>query len=133
MTVLSTMRGREEPVVLKHRFSVSMVHKALTVMLLGLLLVFVDAGVISNMNPPIPFLDCLFEATSAFATDASASSIFPGTSAGVTPRLEPISKLLLCFTMFVGRVGPVSFGLSILMRRRGEGDSVLPEGRMLIG
>jgi len=125
VTVLSTMRGREEPVVLKHRFSVSMVHKALTVMLLGLLLVFVDAGVISNMNPPIPFLDCLFEATSAFAT--------VGLSAGVTPRLEPISKLLLCFTMFVGRVGPVSFGLSILMRRRGEGDSVLPEGRMLIG
>ena len=125
VTVLSTMRGREEPVVLKHRFSVSRVHKALTVMLLGLLLVFVDAGVISNMNPPIPFLDCLFEATSAFAT--------VGLSAGVTPRLEPISKLLLCFTMFVGRVGPVSFGLSILMRRRGEGDSVLPEGRMLIG
>ncbi len=125
VTVLSTMRGREEPVVLKHRFSVSMVHKALTVMLLGLLLVFVDAGVISNMNPPIPFLDCLFEATSAFAT--------VGLSAGVTPRLEPISKLLLCFTMFVGRVGPVSFGLSSLMRRRGEGDSVLPEGRMLIG
>ena len=125
VTVLSTMRGREEPVVLKHRFSVSMVHKALTVMLLGLLLVFVDAGVISNMNPPIPFLDCLFDATSAFAT--------VGLSAGVTPRLEPISKLLLCFTMFVGRVGPVSFGLSILMRRRGEGDSVLPEGRMLIG
>ncbi len=63
--------------------------------------------------------------SSAFAT--------VGLSAGVTPRLEPISKLLLCFTMFVGRVGPVSFGLSILMRRRGEGDSVLPEGRMLIG
>lgn len=125
VTVLSTIRGREEPVVLKHRFSVSMVHKALTVMILGLLLVFVDAGVISNMNPPIPFLDCLFEAASAFAT--------VGLSAGVTPRLEPISKLLLCFTMFVGRVGPVSFGLSIMMRRRGERESVLPEGRMLIG
>lgn len=125
VTVFSTMQGREEPVVLKHRFSVSMVHKALTVAILGLLLVFVDAGVISNMNPPIPFLDCLFEAASAFAT--------VGLSASVTPRLEPISKLLLCFTMFVGRVGPVSFGLSILMRRRGERDSVLPEGRMLIG
>lgn len=125
VTVVSTMRGREEPVILKHRFSVSMVHKALTVAILGLLLVFVDAGVISNCNATVSFMDCLFEATSAFGT--------VGLSANVTPRLEPISKLLLCFTMFVGRVGPVSFGLSILMGRRGGGDSVLPEGRMIIG
>ncbi len=125
VTVISTMRGREEPVVLKHRFPVSMVHKALTVAILGLLLVFVDAGIISSLNPPIPFLDCLFEAASAFGT--------VGLSAGVTPRLEPISQLLLCLTMFIGRVGPVSFGLSILMRRKGDGGMILPEGRMLIG
>ncbi len=125
VTVLSTMRGKEEPEVLKHRFPAGMVHKALTVMLLGLLVVFVDAGIISNLNPPIPFIDCLFEAASAFGT--------VGLSANVTSRLEPISRLLLCLTMFIGRVGPVSFGLSILMRRRGEGDSILPEGRMLIG
>lgn len=125
VTVVSTMRGREEPVILKHHFPASMIHKALTVALLGLLVVFVDAGVISSLNPSISFLDCLFEAASAFAT--------VGLSAGVTPRLEPVSKLLLCFTMFIGRVGPVSFGLSIMMRRREEGDSILPEGRMLIG
>jgi len=125
VTVASTMRGREEPVVLKHRFPASMIHKALTVTLLGLMVVFVDAGVISSLNPSVSFLDCLFEAASAFAT--------VGLSASVTPRLEPISKLLLCLTMFIGRVGPVSFGLSIMMRRREEGDSILPEGRMLIG
>lgn len=125
ITVLSTIRGREEPVVLRHRFTVSMVNKALTVTLLGLVLVFVDAGVLSNLNPAIPFMDCLFEAASAFGT--------VGLSAGVTPRLETVSRLLLCLTMFIGRVGPVSFGLSILMLRRGEGTSVLPEGRMLIG
>lgn len=125
VTVLSTMRGREEPVVLRHRFPVGMVHKALTVTLLGLLVVFVDAGVLSNLNPAVPFIDCLFEAASAFGT--------AGLSAGVTPRLDTASRLLLCLTMFIGRVGPVSFGVSILMRRRGEGSSILPEGRMLIG
>lgn len=125
VTVISTMRGREEPVILKHRFPSGMIHKSLTVAILGLLLVFVDAGIISNLNPPIPFMDCLFEAASAFGT--------VGLSANVTPRLEPISRLLLCLTMFIGRVGPVSFGLSIMMRRRGEGGAILPEGRMLIG
>ncbi len=125
VTVASTIRGREEPVVLKHRFSAGIIHKALTVAILGLLLVFVDAGVISNLNPPIPFMDCLFEAASAFGT--------VGLTASVTTRLEPISRLLLCLTMFIGRVGPMSFGLSIMMRRKDEGDAVLPEGRMLIG
>lgn len=125
VTVISALRGRDEPVILKHRFTVDMVYKALTITVLGILVIFVDAGIISCLNPPVPFMDCLFEAVSAFAT--------VGLSASVTPRLDPISKLLLCLTMFIGRVGPLSFGLSIMMRRKGKGDSVLPEGRMLIG
>ena len=80
---------------------------------------------ISALNPDISYLDCLYEAMSAFAT--------VGLSANVTPHLEPISKLILIFTMFIGRVGPLSFGLSILMRHKAKGDSIYPEGRMLIG
>lgn len=124
-TVASTMRGREEPVVLKHRFPAGLVHKALTVALLGLVLVFLDTAAISALNPSVSFMNCFFESVSAFGT--------VGLSANVTATLEPISRLILCLTMFIGRVGPVSFGLSILMRRRGEGDPILPEGRMLIG
>ncbi len=124
-TVLSSMKGSGEAVVLKHRFPSAMVNKAVTVTLLGLILVFVDAGVLSNLNPSIPFMDCLFEAVSAFGT--------VGLSANVTPRLETISRLILCLTMFIGRVGPVSFALVIMLRPKKEGDTVLPEGRMLIG
>ena len=46
--------------------------------------------------------------------------------------LHPLAKLALTLTMFIGRVGPVSFGVAILMRKKKSG-SVLPEGRMLIG
>lgn len=125
VTVACAIRGKEESVVLKHRFPINMVYKAFSVAMLGFLLIFIDAGIISSLNPPIPFMDCLFEAVSAFGT--------VGLSAGVTGRLDPISKLILCVTMFIGRVGPLSFGLSIMMRRKKEQDSVLPEGRMLIG
>ena len=111
--------------ILRHRFSVPTVYKALTVTIVAFLLVFVDAGVISSLNPKIPYLDCLYEATSAFGT--------VGLSANVTPHLEPISRLILIITMFIGRVGPLSFGLSILMRHKTKGDSIYPEGRMLIG
>lgn len=125
VTVISTVRGNDEPVVLRHRFSVATVFKAFTVTTVAFLLVFVDAGIISSLNPTIPYLDCLYEATSAFAT--------VGLTAGVTPRLDAISKLILIFTMFIGRVGPLSFGLSILMRHKPRGDSIYPEGRMLVG
>ena len=42
-----------------------------------------------------------FEAFSAFAT--------VGVSMGITPLLSVGSKILICITMFVGRVGPLSF------------------------
>lgn len=124
-TVICTIRGKSEAVILRHRFTTSVVYKAFTVAIVAFLLVFVDAGVISALNPDISYLDCLYEAMSAFAT--------VGLSANVTPHLEPISKLILIFTMFIGRVGPLSFGLSILMRHKAKGDSIYPEGRMLIG
>ena len=125
VTVICTFRGKNESVVLRHRFSTPTVYKAFSLSMVAFLLVFIDAGVISSLNPEILYIDCLYEATSAFGT--------VGLSASVTPYLDPISKLILIFTMFIGRVGPLSFGLSILMRHKARGDSIYPEGRMLIG
>lgn len=124
VTVFSTLRGRTEASVLKHRFAPGVVYKSLTVVLLGLGVVFADACALVLLNPQIRFVDLLYESASAFGT--------AGLSASVTGRLEPVSRLILCVTMFIGRVGPLSFGLSILMRAK-QAPSILPEGRMLIG
>ena len=124
VTVLSTLRGQEEAVVLRHRFSHRVVYKSLTVVLLGLAVVFADACALTLLNPQLHFVDLLYESASALGT--------AGLSASITTRLEPVSRLILCVTMFIGRVGPLSFGLSILMRAKSS-PSVLPEGRMLIG
>lgn len=124
VTVISTLRGRTEASVLKHRFAPGVVYKSLTVVLLGLGVVFADACALVLLNPQLRFIDLLYESASAFGT--------AGLSASVTPKLESVSRLLLCATMFIGRVGPLSFGLSILMRAK-SAPSILPEGRMLIG
>lgn len=123
-TAASTLRGREEAVVLGRRFSPAVVYKSLTVVLLGLAVVFADTCALVVLNPQFSFLNLLYESTSAFGT--------AGLSAGITARLEPVSRILLTVTMFIGRVGPLSFGLSILMRAK-SAQTVLPEGRMLIG
>lgn len=44
--------------------------------------------------------EILFESVSAFAT--------VGLSLGITPQLSVYSKLILCLTMFIGRVGPLT-------------------------
>lgn len=124
MTVISTLRGRDEAVALGHRFAPGVVYKSLTVVLVGLGVVFADACAFTVLNPQLRFVDLLYEAASAFGT--------AGLSAGVTGRLEPLSRVILCLTMFIGRVGPLSFGLSIMMKAR-SAPSILPEGRMLIG
>lgn len=61
-----------------------------------LLLAFEKNNGLSN----ITFEKAMFEATSAFGT--------VGLSMGLTPNLYPISKLLICLIMFLGRVGPLT-------------------------
>lgn len=124
-TVVSTIRGKEDSSVLGHRFSSRQVYRSLTVVVLAFCLIFVDAGIISLLNSHVTVLDAVVEATSAFGT--------VGLSASVTPTLDWFSKVLLGMTMFIGRVGPLSFGLSIMMRHKAKGEAIQPEGRMLIG
>lgn len=50
-------------------------------------------------------MEILFEVVSAFGT--------VGLSLGITPKLEPASKLLLILAMYLGRVGILSLGYSI--------------------
>lgn len=124
-TVLSALRGKEEVRFLGHRFDKKVVYKAVSVICISVLLIIVDLGVILFFNKPGGALDILMEVTSAFGT--------VGISANLTPKLNEIGKLMIILTMFIGRVGPASLGIAILMKPKGGGESILPEGRMLIG
>ena len=62
-----------------------------------------------------PFEGLLFEAASALGT--------VGLSTGITAQLTPIGKLILVLLMFIGRVGPLTFGVALF----------LPSGRPLRG
>lgn len=124
-TVKSTLRGDEETVMLRHRFDKSMVYKSLTVVAFGLLISALNTALITALQEDASGIDAMLEAVSAFGT--------VGLSAGLTPQLRVPVKLAVSLTMFIGRVGPVSLGLAILMRKKKKGGSVLPEGRMLIG
>jgi trk system potassium uptake protein TrkH len=66
-----------------------------------------------------------FEAVSACAT--------VGLSTGITPELTAASKLVLCGTMFIGRVGSLSVFLLLVLRDAPHSRVRYPEERVLIG
>ena len=125
MAVISNIRGNDETVVLKRRVPQVVVNKALSIAGLSMILIFIMTAVIVSVEH-LPFINVLYEATSAFGT--------VGLSTGITPHLHGISKLMLIFTMFLGRVGPLSFAVAIAMREhRKLQNAVYPEGKIMVG
>ena len=126
MTVLSVMKGEEDTIIRKRRIDKSVVYKALAVTALGVLLVILTAGILLASSPAVSSVDALFEAVSAFGT--------AGLTAGVTGTASSFSRIMLIFAMFCGRVGPVSFALSISAASGSKSSrQVLPEGTIWVG
>ena len=126
-TVFSVFRGKEDAVLLKRRVDKSIVDRALAIFFMALAAVIIATCIILYTNPhlQISLVDALFEATSAFGT--------VGLTAGITPMLGAVSKYVLSFTMFMGRVGPVSLALAVAVRKGNRVGAVLPEGKLIVG
>ncbi len=74
--------------------------KAFVVTVLALIVVCVMTFAICIVEPQYSFMQVLFEVVSGFGT--------VGLSTGITPHLAALSKVLLCLTMFIGRIGPLT-------------------------
>ncbi len=124
--VLSVVRGNDDAVVLKRRLDKFTVYRAMAILTLGVLVVIVTAGIIMTTNSSTSGVDALFEATSAFGT--------VGLTANVTPTLTPVARIAVICAMYIGRVGPVSFGLAFTIKKgRSSSGTILPEGKIVVG
>jgi len=121
--VFAMMRGREDIVMFRYRLAQERVLKALTIVLLALLLILTVSMILSTTEEG-DFLKILFETTSAFGT--------VGLSMGLTPELTVFGKIMISLTMFVGRLGPLTLAYAL---GRGKGKELYrhPEGKMIIG
>jgi len=64
------------------------------------------------LTESLPFEGLLFETASALGT--------VGLSTGITSLLSPIGKLVLIWLMFIGRIGPMAFGIALFLPPSGE-------------
>ena len=97
--------------------------KAAVITLLALGIVLTGTYILVILEPGVPFLDALFEMSSAFGT--------AGLSTGISTGLCDAAKLLTILIMFIGRLGPLTIA-SLWYFTKGERVS-FPEGNIAIG
>ncbi|MDR7239418.1 TrkH family potassium uptake protein [Neobacillus drentensis] len=122
--VWSQIRGKEDVIFYRQRIEYETIYKALTVTFSGLFLVMLMTLILTISEHGQDFLAIVFEVTSAFAT--------VGLSMGLTPELSPVGKALIIFTMFAGRVGPLTIAYAVTIRRKPDAFRY-PKGKITIG
>ena len=105
------------------------VNKALSVIILALMLLSVFGFILlltqrGEPDDPIHPVQILFELFSAFGT--------VGLSAGITPQLTTLGKVLIIMTMFIGRIGPLTLALAVGQRRESAAYEY-PDEAVMIG
>lgn len=124
LLVISIIKGRNEVEVFNRTIPNETVIKALTIMLISLGIV-VFATLILLITETANTIQILFEVVSAFAT--------VGLSTGITPNLTPIGKIIIIFTMFLGRVGPLTLTFALTERVRKGSHIKHPEEKIMVG
>lgn len=118
LALFSGASGRKEVIVNKKHIAEKTIIKAISILMLALVLIFIVAFSISIveidcLGKDMNFMQVLFETVSAFGT--------VGLSMGITAELSIFSKLVLSFLMLLGRLGTVTLGLLYIVPHKEDG------------
>lgn len=105
LSVITFLRRSEELRIFNHSVSKTTSFKALAVVLITGILIFIGLFSLLLLEPNHNFLDLMFEAVSAACT--------VGLSRGITSELQPASLFILMLLMFAGRLGPLTLAYLI--------------------
>jgi trk system potassium uptake protein TrkH len=125
IAIFSEIKGSQKTIIFNEKISNIIVFKALAIIGLSGLIISLFTALVLLVEKIYPFIDVLFEITSAFGT--------VGLSAIGSPVLSHFTKSLLILTMFIGRIGPLTFAISIALRNNKKPDKIYPEGKVMVG
>ena len=107
--LIAGMRGQDNIHFYKRRIRDDILRKSVIIISTNLLLLLFGATVLCAVQG-VSITDAVFETTSAIST--------VGMTTGITRDLNLISELVIIFLMYCGRVGSISFGISLFERRK---------------
>ena len=124
LSVISRARGHSRVSVFRRNIPGEKVMDAMTIVSIVVGLCLMGAVVIC-VTSPVGFTDAFYEAASALGT--------VGLTAGVTPQLSLVAKLMIILFMYFGRVGVLTISLGLLMGNRAEERFQYADTNLLIG
>lgn len=126
LATITTFKGGGQVHAFGRRIPQGSLMRALAVVMSSLTVVLIVALALTITEDLLEdhFLEVLFEATSAFSTT--------GLSMGLTQELSLPGKLIVCITMFVGRLGPLTLAYALANRKQ-QSRVGYPEDNILIG
>ena len=124
LTAISAFCGRTTVSAFGRTIAPRSIMNAVALLMAGGVFCLVGACAIAGIEDA-PFHQCLFEAVSAFGT--------VGVSMGLTPTLAAASRVILIVMMYMGRVGVLTLGVAVFMRRREPPRLKYPDADVFIG
>lgn len=124
LCAISTIKGREHTEIFKRRIPTRAIMRSLAVIMIALGVVM-GFTMILSFTEDAKFLDILFEVTSGFGT--------VGNSTGLTPNLSFLGKIIIIIDMFIGRLGPVTMAVAIMIKQTNHKTTIqYPEEKIIV-
>lgn len=123
LVVFSALRGREKVLIFGYHIPTRTIFKATAVVTMGAIFA-ISATVVLLATQQLELVPALFEVISAIAT--------VGLSVGATEKLDSVGKIVICFCMLAGRVGPLTLFV-LLTTRAPRYDWDRPEQPVIVG
>ncbi|MDX8336270.1 MULTISPECIES: TrkH family potassium uptake protein [Cetobacterium] len=121
--VIGVVQGKENINVFNRRISWDILNRALAILIISIIYVSIVIMAVMTIED-MSFEKVVFEVISAFAT--------VGLSMGITADLSAMSKILIIITMFIGRLGPMTFALA-LGEKKVKQNLRYPKENILVG
>ena len=123
-STIGMVRGEHDIVIFNRKIDKEVILRALAITIVCISLVITVTMAIAIVeHDRFDSLDILFETVSAFGT--------VGMTRGITPHLSDISKIILGFTMFIGRVGPTTIAVGLMKTK--PSSIKYASGKILVG
>lgn len=106
-----------------HKLPTFRVDNALTTFVLYTAILFFGSYILTAVEPSDDYVQYLFESASALGT--------VGLSTGITPTLTSAGKMILIILMYIGRVGVLTIGFSMMNRMEKKTVSAIKEMKVL--
>lgn len=110
LNFVSLGKGKDRIEVYKREVSSNSIRRAFAIISLSLMVISIAIFLMTIFEKDIPIIDIAFEAFSAYST--------VGLSTGITSSLSSSSKIVLIFTMFIGRVSMLTLLIAMLRKTK---------------